>query len=132
MCVHVFVCVCVCVCARVCVHVCGVWCVCVCVCVCVCACTHYVFFCVVSCELCVFGGENKDRDVGRRGGEKEVSTKVGGLLSASPRHHQVSLKAGPRGSQSHQYQSELYLHAGCKETQCTCKRVSGSVSSWPQ
>ena len=35
--------------------------------------------------MCVFGGENKDRDVGRRGGEKEVSTEVGGLLSASPR-----------------------------------------------
>ena len=36
----------------------------------------------------------------------------------------MSLKAGPRGSQSRQYQSEPYLHAGCKETQCEC--VSGS------
>ena len=59
-----------------------------------------------------------------------MSTKLGGLLSASPGGHQVSLKDGPRGSQSRQYQSELYLHAGCKETQC--KHVSGSVSNWRQ
>ena len=32
-----------------------------------------------------------------------------------------------RGSQSRQYQSELYLHAGCKEMQC--KHVSGSVGN---
>ena len=35
------------------------------------------------------------------------------------------LKAGHRRFQSRQYQSELYLHAGCKKTQC--KHVSGSV-----
>ena len=74
------------------------------------------------CEwVCV--GKNKDREV-EEVGEKEVSTELGGLLSALPR--------GPpdvsRGSQSHQYQSELYLHTGCKETQC--KHVSGSVSNW--
>ena len=53
---------------------------------------------------------------GREGREeKEVRTELGGLLSASPRGPQVSLKAGPRGFQSRQCQSEPYLHAGCKE-----------------
>ena len=36
------------------------------------------------------------------------------------------LKAGSRGSRSLQYQSELYLHTGCKEMQC--EDMSGSVS----
>ena len=61
----------------------------------------------------MFGGENKDREVG--GEEKEVRTELGELLSALPRGPQVSLKAGPRGFQSRQCQSEPYLHAGCKE-----------------
>ena len=33
--------------------------------------------------VCVCEGENKDRAV-EEGGEKEVSTELGGLLSASP------------------------------------------------
>ena len=41
----------------------------------------------------MFGGENKDREV-KEVGKKEVSTELGGLLSASPRGHQVSLKIG--------------------------------------
>ena len=45
----------------------------------------------------------------------------------TPGGHQMSLKAGPRGCQSHQYQSTPYLHASCKETQCN--RVSGSISN---
>ena len=87
-----------------------------CVCVRVCVC------------VCVFGGENKDKEVERRGGGGERGEyRVGRACSLHPGGHQVSLKAGPRGSQSRQYQFEPYLHAGCKETQC--KRVSRSVSN---
>ena len=77
--------------------------------------------------MCVFGGENKGREVYRGGDNKEASTELEGFCLLQPGEQNVPLKAGPRGSQLCQYQSELYLHVDCKGMQC--KHVSGSVSN---
>ena len=89
----------------------------------VCVCAHVrVHMCVCAhvC-MCVFWGENKDKEV-EEGGQSWK-----GFCPLHPGGHQVSLKAGDRGCQSRQYKSELYLHVGYKETQC--KRGPGSVSN---
>ena len=71
-CVHMHMRVCVCVCVCVCVYVC----------VCVCVCMHVVCVCVRVCEC--LGVKTKTERYVKEVGEKEVSTKLGGLLSASP------------------------------------------------
>ena len=74
--------------------------------------------------MCVFEGENKDTEVEE---EKEVSTELEGFCPLHPGGLHVSLKTGPRGFQSRLCQSDLYLHACCKEMLCKC--VSSSVSN---
>ena len=75
-------------------------CVCVCVCVCACACV-----CVCVCS------EDKERDVEEE--EKGVIIKLEGLLSTSFQH-QVSLRTGPRGINSH-----------CNSMQAVHRRTQG-------
>ena len=75
--------------------------------------------------MCVFGGEKKTTV--EEVGEKDGEYKVWRLLSASPRGPSGVTEGWARGSQSHQYQSELHLHAECKEMQC--EHVSSNVSN---